>query len=50
MTETMTQVQEAVARVGGAAAEVLTAAGDVARRSTNLGGEVDGFVKGVIAA
>lgn len=50
VTETMTQVQEAAARVGGAAAEVLTAAGGVAQRSTDLGGEVDGFVKGVIAA
>ena len=50
VTETMEQVRAAAHETGAGAAEVLGAAGDIARRSDGLGAEVAGFVAQVRAA
>jgi methyl-accepting chemotaxis protein len=50
VTETMALVLDATRETGTSAAEVLTAAADIARRSGGLGGEVTSFVAQVRAA
>ncbi|HEY4135330.1 MAG TPA: MCP four helix bundle domain-containing protein [Alphaproteobacteria bacterium] len=50
VTGNIVQVKEAATSTGAAAGQVLSSAGELARHSSDLRGEVDGYIRGVKAA
>ncbi len=50
VTVNISGVKEAATSTGAAAAQVLGAAGDLARQSGTLSGEVDAFIHGIKTA